>query len=96
MAFFHPANDDELYNLRAFDGTRDIVADRIQDNQEIVANWSLLGVEAHGDKKRVVLYERSSLAVAFVVGDGVHFGRAAAPTADDVAAVVRRYGLRWE
>lgn len=92
----HPASDDDLYNLRAFDGSYRDIAHCLGDNQDILTNWWLLGVEPHGDRKRAVLLERSTLAVAFVIGDGVHFGRAAAPSAEEVGALVERYGLHWE
>lgn len=91
MASFHAATDEELYNLRAFDGSYREIEPLLTDNQEILTNWWLLGVEDHGARKRAVLLDRSSLAVAHVVGDGVRFGRAAAPTADEVAAVAARF-----
>ena len=55
-----------------------------------------MGVEPDGDKQRAVLIDRSSLTVAFIVGDGVRFGRVVAPSADEVASVVLRFGLHWE
>lgn len=94
MAIFHAATDEDLSNLRAFDGSYREIEPLLQDNQEILTNWWLLGVEPHGARKRAVLLERSSLAVAYVVGDGVHFGRAASPTAEEVAGVAARF--RWE
>ncbi len=96
MAIFHPATADELYDLKAFEHTYDEIDHRLGDNQDIATNWWKLGEESHGDKKCTVLVERSSLAVAFIVGDGVHFGRVTAPSAEEVGAIVERYGLRWE
>ncbi len=96
MPSFHPATADDLYNLKAFEHSRDDIAHRLGDNQDIVADWWLVGVEPDGDKLRAVLIDRSALAVAFIVGDGVRFGRVVAPTADEVAAVVLRFGLHWE
>jgi hypothetical protein len=96
VAILHPATPYELYNLRAFDGSSDDIDHRLGDNQDIVSNWWKVGVEPHAGRKRVVLVERSSLAVAFIDGDGVHFGRVVAPTAEEVGEVVKRHGLRWE
>lgn len=95
MAIYHPATPDELYNLKAFESSFDDIDHRLGDNQDIATNWWKLGVEPHGDKKRAVLLERSSLAMAFIVGDGVHFGRVVAPSAEEVGAAVKRFGLRW-
>ena len=96
MALFHPASTEDLYNLKAFERSGDDIAHRLGDNQDIVANWWLVGVEPDGDKQRAVLIDRSSLTVAFIVGDGVRFGRVVAPSADEVASVVLRFGLHWE
>lgn len=91
MAFFHAATDNELYNLRAFDGSYRDIEHQLGDNQDILTNWLFLEVEPHGDKKRAVLIERSTYAIAWIVGDGKHFGRAQAPDADAVAAIAARF-----
>lgn len=91
MAFFHAATDEELYNLRAFDGSYESIEHKLGDNQDILTNWMLVDVEPYGERKCVVLLERSSLAVACVVGDGVHFGRAIAPDAAFVARIAGRF-----
>jgi hypothetical protein len=95
MPIFRSATDDELSNLRAFDGSYEVVAHRVDDNQDILANWWILGVEPVSGQYRIVLLERSTDAFAFVVGDGVHFGRAAAPREAEVPELVARYGLRF-
>lgn len=89
------ATEDELYDLRVFEGSLDEIELRIRDNQDIVCNWSLLCVEPHGEQQRAVLIERSSLAVAWIVGDGARFGKVVAPPAEEVEALVRRRGLHW-
>jgi hypothetical protein len=89
---FHAATADELYELRLFESSGDEVEARIRDNQDVACNWSSFGAEPHGDgRMRLVLVERSSLAIAFVVGDGVHFGRVVAPTAAEADAVAARF-----
>ena len=92
MQSFHPATPDELYELRIFDGSGDSVESRIRDNQDIACNWSSFGTEPHGHAQtRLVLVERSSLAIAFVVGDGEHFGRVISPTEAEAQAVAARF-----
>ena len=92
MAEFHAATPDELYELRLFEGSGEDVELRIRDNQDVVCNWSSFGAEPHGDgQRRLVLVERSSQAIAFVVGDGERFGRVVSPTADEAAAVAARF-----
>ena len=92
MRSFHPATADELYELRVFEGSGDNVEWRIRDNQDIACNWSSFGTEPHGDgQTRLILIERSSLAIAFVIGDGERFGRVVSPTLEEAAAVAERF-----
>lgn len=92
MEAFHAATADELYELRVFEGSRDRVETRIRDNQDIACNWSSFGTEPHGDgRTRLILIERSSLAIAFVVGDGEHFGSVVSPTDAEAAAIAARF-----
>lgn len=92
MASFHAATPDELYELRVFENSGDSVEARIRDNQDIACNWSSFGTESHGDgHTRLVLIERSSLAIAFVVGDGERFGRVVSPTGAEAAAIAARF-----
>ena len=92
MESFHPATSDELCELRVFEESRDSVESRIRDNQDLACNWSSFGTEPHGDGQiRLVLIERSSLAIAFVVGDGEHFGRVVSPTEAQAAAIAARF-----
>lgn len=92
MQAFHAATPDELYELKIFEGSCDTVESRIRDNQDIACNWSSFGTEPHGDgRTRLVLIERSSLAIAFVVGDGERFGRVVSPTDEEAAAIAARF-----
>ena len=92
MQSFHAATPAELYELKVFEGSWDTVESRIRDNQDIACNWSSFGTEPHGDgRTRLVLVERSSLAIAFVVGDGERFGRVVAPTEAEAAAIAARF-----
>ena len=91
---FHPATEEEVVNLAAFDGSFEEIEGVIGNPTDIAGNWSQLGVEPEGARQRVVLIERSSSGIAFIVGDGVHFGRARVPTEAEVAEVVARFGLR--
>lgn len=92
MAFFHPASHDETYELRIFESSGDAIDHRLGDRQDIACNWANIGVEDNGDgQRRAVLVERSSLAVAYVVGDGEHFGEVVSPTAEEVGAIAARF-----
>jgi hypothetical protein len=96
-----PATEDDVANLRNWDGTYDSITHTIGNAQDIVANWKKLGDLPHphpeaGSSRRVVLIERSSNAIAFVDGDGEHFGRVVLPSAPELDVVVRHFGLHWE
>ena len=93
---FHPATDDDVGNLRLFDASTDPIEATIRNPQEVVANWTKVGVLDTGGKRRAVLVDRSSLSMAFVEGDGDHFGRVRLPSQKEVADAVRQFGLHWE
>ncbi len=92
MQSFHAATEDDLFELRIFEGSWDTVESRIRDNLDIACNWSSFGTEPHGDgRTRLVLIERSSGAIAFVVGDGERFGQVVSPTEAEAAAIAARF-----
>jgi hypothetical protein len=45
--------------------------------------------------RAAVLLERSELAIALVVGDGAHFGRARAPSARDMTTIEAAFAVRY-
>jgi hypothetical protein len=96
MAFFHAASDHELLDLLPFQSTWAVITERLRDPTDIAGNWWLVGVEPCQGGRRAVLLERSSLAFAYVLGDGEHFGRVTAPEPNEVAGILERYGLHWD
>jgi hypothetical protein len=75
----HPASEDELEPLRWFAGSARSIEASFQDNQDVLCNWSILGVHPVGDRVRVYVIERSTHAVAYVDGDGARFGDVGSP-----------------
>lgn len=95
--FIHPATSYELLDLSAFDGSYEDIERVLGNNQDIAANWTMLGVEQLGsDQKRVIVIERSHLGVGYIVGDGIHFGRAVVASEKEVKDIIQDYGLHWE
>jgi hypothetical protein len=93
MAFFHPATEYDLAIFREFENSREYVDERLSDRSDVIFNWTIVGVEPCEGGKRMLLNERSSCALAWVVGDGERFGRVVPVDADDVADIVRRFGI---
>jgi hypothetical protein len=89
----HAAIEEELVNLAAFDGSYEEIDHVIGNPTDIAGNWMKLGVENAGERKRVVLIERSSLGLAYVMGDGIHFGKVESVTAQEAADLFMKYGL---
>ncbi|MDP2310543.1 MAG: hypothetical protein Q8P18_31280 [Pseudomonadota bacterium] len=95
MAFFHAASEHELAGLRIYEDSLDPIDERLADRSDMVLNWANVGVEPCEGGKRVLLIERSTHALAFIVGDGEQFGVVVAPESDEVADIIRRFGIRW-
>jgi hypothetical protein len=93
MAFLHPATEYDLANFREFEDSLEYIKVRLSDRSDVIFNWAIFGVEPWGDGKRVLLLERSSYALAWVVGDGERFGRVVPVDDDDVADIIRRFGI---
>ena len=93
MAFFHPATDHDLARFREFEDSLEYVRDRLSDRSDVIFNWVVFGVEPCEGGQRMLLVESSNYALAWVVGDGERFGRVVAVDADDVADIVRRFGI---
>jgi len=87
----HPASEDELFTLKVFEGAYEEIVSVIQNNQDIATGWLVVGIENYGERKRVLLMHNVTLALAYVVGDGVHFGLGpvVAPTREEM-----RKGMR--
>ena len=93
MAFFHPATDYDLASFREFEDSLEYVDERLGDRSDVLFNWTIVGVEPCAGGRRVLLNERSSCALAWVVGDGERFGRVVAVDADDIVDILRRFGI---
>ena len=78
----HPATTDELIELTWFAGSGRDIESAVQDAQDVLANWAILGVHPKGEQSRVYLFERSCNAVACIDGDGQHFGTVCSPSSD--------------
>ncbi len=92
----HPASEYELFTLKVFEGVYAEIVSVIQNGQDIAVGWVIIEIEEYGDKKRVLLVHNGTLALAYVVGDGVHFGLGpvVAPTAEEMRDIERRYAKR--
>ncbi len=95
MAIFHAASDHELAGLRIYEDSLDDIEERLADRSDVILNWAKFGTEPWQGGKRALLLERSSHAIAFVVGDGTHFGEVVAPEPAEVADILDRFGVRW-
>ena len=93
MTLFHSATDRDLAVFREFEDSLEYVDVRLSDRSDVVFNWTIVGVEPCAGGKRMLLNERSSCALAWVVGDGERFGRVVAVDADDVVDIIRRFGI---
>ena len=76
----HAATDDELIALTWFAGSGESIEASVQNGQDVLANWTILGVHPRGSAFRVYLFERSVDAVACVDGDGRSFGAVSSPS----------------
>ncbi len=93
MAFLHPATEYDLANFREFEDSLEYIKVRLSDRSDVVFNWVIFGVEPCEGGKRVLLIEASSHALAWVVGDGERFGTVVPVDDDDVADIIRRFGI---
>ncbi|MES2639159.1 MAG: hypothetical protein V4850_06735 [Myxococcota bacterium] len=93
MAFFHPATERDLKRFREFEDSLEFIDERLTDRSDVIFNWTQFPAEPCAGGKRVLLVERSSHALAWVVGDGERFGKVVAVEDGDVADIVRRYGF---
>ena len=82
-----------MAKFREFEDSREYIKVRLSDRSDVVFNWAIFGVEPFEGGKRVLLIERSSSALAWVVGDGERFGTVVPVDDDDVADIVRRFGI---
>ena len=94
MAGVHPASEEEYAELRWFDHSGREIAKAFTDNQDVLCNWSVLGVHPRGSQLRVYAMERSANAIASIDGDGVHFGVASSPSSpEDWAEFLARHRI---
>lgn len=91
----HPATADELLALRWFERCGDELEPLLRNTQDVLCNWSILGVLPHGERFRVYLFERSSNALACVDGDGRSFGVVSSPSSPaDWAEYLSRHDVQ--
>lgn len=83
MAGVHPASDDELIPLRWFDHSGQEIVQAFQNGQDVLCNWTVLGVHPRGSGFRLYAVERSADAIACIDGDGLHFGAASSPSSPE-------------
>jgi hypothetical protein len=93
VSFFHPATERDLMRFREFEDSLEFIDERLTDRSDVIFNWTQFPAEPCEGGKRVLLVERSSYALAWVVGDGERFGKVVAVDDDDVTDIVRRYGF---
>ncbi len=91
----HAATAHELLPLTWFDDSGRDISVCVADAQDVLANWGVLGVLVLEAGRAAVLLERSELAIALVVGDGAHFGRARAPSARDMTMIEAAFAVRY-
>lgn len=89
----HPASEQELYNLTSFVGSDISIEQALGNPTDIAANWMILGIEEipTSDHKRVIVLERSTSAIAYIIGDGEYFGQVDAPTESETQDIIKRY-----
>jgi hypothetical protein len=75
-----PATHAELADLQTFDDSGANIGACIADKLDILARWEVLGCVAQEGERRCYVAHSGGGAVAFVAGDGTHFGRAGVPT----------------
>lgn len=76
----HPATPTELAELTWFANSGRDIEHAFGEAQDVLCNWTVLGVHPQGAGRRVYVYERSCDAVACIDGDGVTFGAVSSPT----------------
>lgn len=89
----HPATEQELYNLTSFVGSDISIEQALGNPTDIAANWMILAIEeiASSNRKRVIVLERSTSAIAYIIGDGVYFGQVEAPTESEISDIIHNY-----